>query len=105
MDIRLRADAPGRLDVSVTDDGRTARGTAHRTRTGTSGHSPAAQRGADATRQPAPGQQRGGYGLIGLAERVKAIGGHFTAGPRHGCPGWEVTADIPLPLSPRANRP
>ncbi|MER5933924.1 histidine kinase [Streptomyces sp. NPDC002054] len=97
VDIRLRADDPRRLDVSVSDDGRTASGTAHRTRADASGHPPPAQRGADATGQPTPGQQRGGYGLIGLAERVEAIGGHFTAGPRHGCPGWQVTADIPPP--------
>ncbi|MFF4792944.1 sensor histidine kinase [Streptomyces sp. NPDC001276] len=103
VDIRLRADDPGRLDVSVTDDGQTT-GTAHRTRTGTSGHPPAAQRGVDATGQLTPGQQRGGYGLIGLAERVESLGGHFTAGPRPGCNGWEVAADIPLPPSP-ANRP
>lgn len=105
VDIRLRADDPGRLDVSVTDDGRAASGTAPRTRTGTSGHPPTDQCGADATGQPTHGQHRGGYGLIGLAERVEAIGGHFTAGPRHGCSGWEVTADIPLPPSPQANRP
>jgi signal transduction histidine kinase len=105
VDIRLRADDPGRLDVSVTDDGRAASGTAHRTRTGTSGHPQAGRRGADIIGQPTPGQQRGGYGLIGLAERVEAIGGHFTAGPRPGCPGWEIAADIPLPSLPQASRP
>ncbi|MFI9648184.1 sensor histidine kinase [Streptomyces sp. NPDC052040] len=91
VDIRLRADDPGRLDVSVRDDGQPVGATAHRTRTGASYAPPTAG--------------RGGYGLIGLAERVEAIGGHFTAGPRPGCNGWEVTADIPLPPPPRANRP
>ncbi|WP_338896304.1 histidine kinase [Streptomyces sp. TG1A-60] len=105
VDIRLRADDPGRLDVSVNDDGRAASGTAHRPRTGTSGHPPTVRRGTDSTGQPTPGRQRGGYGLIGLAERVEAIGGHFTASPRHGCPGWQVTADIPLPPSPPASHP
>ncbi|MFE2942110.1 sensor histidine kinase [Streptomyces sp. NPDC059255] len=99
VDIRLRADDPGRLDVSVHDDGRAANGAPYRTRTG-----PEGQRAGDATGQPVPGQHRGGYGLLGLAERVEALGGHFTAGPRRGCPGWEVTADIPLPPSPRTGR-
>ncbi|MGW6413392.1 sensor histidine kinase [Streptomyces vinaceus] len=103
VDIRLRADDASRLDVTVSDDGRTAGGTTHHTRTGTSSHAWATQRGPDAPGQPAPSRQRGGYGLLGLAERVEALGGQFTAGPRHGCPGWQVTADIPLPPPPPAN--
>ncbi|GHC47201.1 hypothetical protein GCM10010507_23360 [Streptomyces cinnamoneus] len=38
--------------------------------------------------------RRGGLGLVGLAERVEAVGGSFTAGP-HGC-GWRVRAAFPL---------
>ncbi|MFE1175088.1 sensor histidine kinase [Streptomyces sp. NPDC058773] len=96
VDIRLRADDPGLLDVSVTNDGRTAGRTAHRTRTGAYDRPETDRRGAGATGQPTPGRQHG-YGLIGLSERVEALGGHFTAGPRPGCPGWEVIAGIPLP--------
>ncbi|MEU6477922.1 histidine kinase [Streptomyces sp. NPDC047017] len=111
VDIRLRADDPGRLDVLVTDDGRVAGGTVFRPRGGTPGRPPAGRRDADSGRQPTSGRQRGGsggsggYGLIGLAERIEAIGGHFTAGPRHGQPGWEVSAEIPLPPSPQGNCP
>ncbi|SCL72898.1 Histidine kinase [Micromonospora citrea] len=36
----------------------------------------------------------GGHGLLGLAERVRLVGGEFTAGPtRDG--GFEVTAEVP----------
>ncbi|WP_371782959.1 sensor histidine kinase [Streptosporangium subroseum] len=37
----------------------------------------------------------GGFGLVGMAERVEALGGRLTAGPVP--PGaWEVTAEFPL---------
>ncbi|MFE3740216.1 sensor histidine kinase [Streptomyces sp. NPDC059134] len=106
VDVRLRgedADGSGRLDVSVNDDGRAASGAPHRPRTGAPGHAPGGPRGADAAGGRAPGRSSGGYGLIGLAERVEAIGGHFAAGPRPGGHGWEVSAGIPLPPSPRSN--
>ncbi|MCS0603535.1 histidine kinase [Streptomyces sp. LP11] len=99
VDIRLRADDPGRLDVLVTDDGRAADGPAFHPRAGTPGGPPATWSDTDLIRRPSPGRQRGGYGLIGLAERIEAIGGHFIAGPRRGAPGWEVGAEIPLPPS------
>ncbi|MHB6906537.1 sensor histidine kinase [Streptomyces sp. DB-54] len=60
-----------RLEVSVTDDGRG---------------------GTSAARGKADGS---GYGLVGLAERVEAIGGQLTAGPRSGR-GWHVLAVLPL---------
>jgi signal transduction histidine kinase len=37
----------------------------------------------------------GGRGLPGMIERVEALGGRLTAGPRRG--GWEVSARLPLP--------
>jgi signal transduction histidine kinase len=37
---------------------------------------------------------RGGAGLLGMAERVKAHGGQLTAGPVPGG-GWRVTASLP----------
>ncbi|MEU5594568.1 histidine kinase [Streptomyces sp. NPDC020298] len=38
----------------------------------------------------------GGYGLVGLRERVTALGGHLTAGPA-GAGTWRVAARIPHP--------
>ena len=36
----------------------------------------------------------GGFGLVGLEERVRALGGSLSAGP--GTHGWQVTAALPL---------
>ncbi|MFC3454842.1 sensor histidine kinase [Amycolatopsis speibonae] len=46
-----------------------------------------------------PGRVRrapGGYGLIGMAERISALDGRLTAG-EHGERGWRVLAELPLP--------
>ncbi|SJN12653.1 putative two-component system sensor kinase [Leucobacter sp. 7(1)] len=40
-----------------------------------------------------PGLRGSGIGLPGLAERVRALGGEFSAGPHDG--GWLVTAQLP----------
>ncbi|MGW0587924.1 sensor histidine kinase [Streptosporangium sp. NPDC002607] len=37
----------------------------------------------------------GGFGLVGMAERVEALGGRLMAGPTHSG-AWEVTAEFPL---------
>jgi signal transduction histidine kinase len=42
---------------------------------------------------------RGGYGLVGMRERVEALGGTLRAGPR-GDAGWSVWATLPLAPSP-----
>jgi signal transduction histidine kinase len=45
--------------------------------------------------KPAPPRERPGYGLVGLTERVRAVGGRITAGPGiEG--GWVVDAAFPL---------
>ncbi|TWP48253.1 histidine kinase [Lentzea tibetensis] len=38
--------------------------------------------------------QAGGYGLVGMRERVDLLGGLFSAGPRE--KGWQVLAELPL---------
>ncbi|MFF7457132.1 sensor histidine kinase [Kitasatospora sp. NPDC008115] len=59
----------GRIEVTVTDDGRSA---------------PAAS-------PPA------GHGVRGMGERVRALGGDFSAGPHDAGHGWVVRAAIPVP--------
>jgi signal transduction histidine kinase len=44
---------------------------------------------------PAP-RRRGGYGLIGMRERVETLGGTLSAGPRADT-GWVVLASVPVP--------
>ena len=58
--------SPAGLDVRITDDGSVR-----------------------------PGTSRGGYGLAGLDERVAAVGGSLTAGPRDGG-GFAVRALLPV---------
>lgn len=37
-----------------------------------------------------------GHGLLGMRERVAAVGGFLAAGPRRDGPGWRVEATLPL---------
>ncbi|MBM2620941.1 sensor histidine kinase [Actinoplanes sp. LDG1-06] len=55
-----------------------------------------------------PARPGGGRGLVGLAERMRLVGGTFEYGPHHG--GFAVTARIPRttvppPVASRADRP
>ena len=43
----------------------------------------------------------GGFGLVGVRERVEALGGTSSAGPRSG--GWAVRAEVPV-LAPTTSR-
>ncbi|MGW5169805.1 sensor histidine kinase [Streptomyces nodosus] len=50
----------------------------------------------DASPHTARSPQHGGYGLIGMRERVEALGGSLRAGPRAEG-GWSVHAILPIP--------
>jgi signal transduction histidine kinase len=49
----------------------------------------------DAPQASARAAQRGGYGLIGMRERVETLGGTLRAGPRPDA-GWSVLATLPI---------
>lgn len=78
--VRQHAPQAGRVEVQLT---RTARQLL--VRVGNDG---------PAARPPTP-RERPGYGLVGLTERVRAVGGMITAGPGVGG-GWVVDAVLPL---------
>jgi signal transduction histidine kinase len=48
--------------------------------------------------RPAIGTGGSGHGLVGMQERLSAIGGTLEAGPRRPGPGWRVHASIPVVL-------
>ncbi|GAA4597039.1 histidine kinase [Planotetraspora phitsanulokensis] len=50
----------------------------------------------DAAPVPARHHHRGGYGLVGMRERVEVLGGTLRAGPRPEA-GWSVLATLPVP--------
>ncbi|WP_433191221.1 sensor histidine kinase [Actinoallomurus sp. CA-150999] len=57
--------------------------------------------GNDAPPHPAiRASTRGGYGLVGMRERVEALGGTLSAGPQPGA-GWSVRATLPLQAGDR----
>lgn len=47
-----------------------------------------------------PPDVHSGYGIVGMRERVEALGGTLSAGPSPGG-GWQVRGTLPLPGSPR----
>jgi signal transduction histidine kinase len=69
--VALRYDGH-RLEITVTDDGR------------------------GGTQLPSAAHG-GGFGLVGLSERVTALGGRLHTGPRAAGHGWEVRAVLPTP--------
>ncbi|MBA6437895.1 two-component sensor histidine kinase [Streptomyces sp. GMR22] len=53
---------------------------------------------------PAPDTAPSGFGLVGLRERVSALGGHLNTGP-HGAGSWRLAARIPHPAPIEQNGP
>jgi signal transduction histidine kinase len=47
-----------------------------------------------------PGGLGSGFGLIGMRERVEALGGRISSGPEP-AGGWAVRATVPIPSGPR----
>lgn len=52
-----------------------------------------------------PARLSGGYGLLGMRERVEALGGEVRTGPRPQAAGWTVRASLPLPAPARGAAP
>jgi signal transduction histidine kinase len=61
-------------------------------------HITVADEGPARAAQLRSGRSGGGQGLAGLRERVAAQHGMFRAGPRSGATGFEVHAEIPVPV-------
>ncbi len=78
IEARIPSGVSDGFEVSVADDGRPGPGRAGRGEAGSAG-----------------------FGLLGLAERVRAVGGRMTSGCRTDGPGWRVLARLPLDDGPR----
>lgn len=57
---------------------------------------PVAADASGAARAAQTAEQHGRSGLVGLAERIEAVGGRFTAGAATGAGRFEVVAELPL---------
>jgi signal transduction histidine kinase len=60
--------------------------------------------GPHAGRNPAAGRAEG-FGIMGMRERARSVGGTLTAGPRPDGPGFAVTAELPFPADPYPSGP
>ena len=86
---------PALWQLSVLDDGGARDGMA--APVAVTGASAGDGHGASADQTVASGQfhMSGGMGLASMRERVEALGGSFSAGPRRDSTGWRVFASIP----------
>ncbi|WP_103509784.1 sensor histidine kinase [Streptomyces sp. SM13] len=90
--VRKHAGAGAKAEVSVVRVGATAEVTVLDNGRGSAGRQPGS--GAAGTAAD-DGLDSGGHGLVGMRERVTALGGALTAGPRYGG-GFRVHAILPV---------
>ncbi|MFE7140669.1 sensor histidine kinase [Streptomyces sp. NPDC057644] len=92
--VRKHAGAGARAEVSVVRVGATVEVTVLDNGRGSAGRRPGAGPG-DSSPGDGDGLDSGGHGLVGMRERVTALGGALTAGPRYGG-GFRVHAILPV---------
>ncbi|WP_405634881.1 histidine kinase [Streptomyces sp. NBC_01178] len=92
--VRKHAGAGARAEVSVVRVGATVEVTVLDDGRGSAGRRPGAGP-AGGTAADGDGPESGGHGLLGMRERVTALGGALTAGPRYGG-GFRVHAILPV---------
>ncbi|MGW8491441.1 sensor histidine kinase [Streptomyces sp. NPDC055886] len=98
--VRKHAGTGARAEVSVVRVGATAEVTVLDNGRGSAGRRPGTGPGggpgpADGPPADGDGLDSGGHGLVGMRERVTALGGTLTAGPRYGG-GFRVHAILPV---------
>ncbi|WP_414720730.1 sensor histidine kinase [Streptomyces sp.] len=53
--------------------------------------------------KPSGGVRTEGFGIVGMRERARSVGGTLTAGPRPDGPGFAVTAELPFTVDHRGD--
>ncbi|WP_411078669.1 sensor histidine kinase [Streptomyces sp. cmx-18-6] len=93
--VRKHAGAGARAEVSVVRVGATAEITVLDNGLGSTVRRPGSEGGGTAPDSAGTAPEGGGHGLLGMRERVTALGGALTAGPRYGG-GFRVHAILPI---------
>lgn len=98
--VTVRVDRADRaLHLVIADDGAGAAYSPSRTpaQRGDEGGPDARSESRGESRNESRGESRPeGFGIVGMRERARSVGGTLTAGPRADAPGFAVTAELPL---------